>query len=359
MLKLVKNSTIVGLTIVLLNACQNNQSSTESVTDFVSLVMNDSLSRLDIMIDGKYFTSYMYADDVLRKPVLFPINTASEKRITRGYPFDAQPGERMDHPHHYGLWFNHGDVNGVDFWNSAVVPRKPDVRYGRINHKKFLKVESGDVGLLTVAKEWRSDTNELFLTEQTRYVFSGGKDKRLITHVTTLFAHERDVLFEDSKEGVFALRVRRELEVASDKPAVFFDENLQAADSAIVSNEGVSGHYSNSNGLEGYPEVWGKRAKWMHLAGMVDQDSISICIFDHQGNVNHPPHWMARDYGLFGVNALGSRIYTEGKETLDYVLKKGDSVTFKNQVVIINGSHPAAGVVEEMYAKFEELSDTL
>ena len=29
-----------------------------------------------------------------------------------GFPLDPRPGERVDHPHHVGLWFNYGDVNG-------------------------------------------------------------------------------------------------------------------------------------------------------------------------------------------------------------------------------------------------------
>ncbi|HXR80050.1 MAG TPA: DUF6807 family protein, partial [Saprospiraceae bacterium] len=99
----------------LLSACQQQKEGNDHPSDYVSLVENDSLPKLDVFIDGKYFTSYLYADSILRKPVLFPLNTASEVRITRGYPFAPNAGERIDHPHHYGLWFNHGDVNGIDF----------------------------------------------------------------------------------------------------------------------------------------------------------------------------------------------------------------------------------------------------
>ncbi len=135
-------------------------------------------TKLDVFIDGKYFTSYLYADSILRKPVLFPLYTASEVRITRGYPFAPNAGERIDHPHHYGLWFNHGDVNGIDFWNSSVERKKGDPRYGKINHVKFLKMESGKTGTLEVEKEWRSSTDSLVLIERTQYVFSGDANRR-------------------------------------------------------------------------------------------------------------------------------------------------------------------------------------
>ncbi len=324
-----------------------------SSSNYVSLVENDSVTRLDVFMDGEYFTSYLYADTLLRKPVLFPLHTASKVRITRGYPFASNRGERIDHPHHYGLWFNHGDVNGIDFWNSSAARRKDDPRFGRINHVKFLKVESGATGALGVQKEWRSSTNGLILIERTQYVFSGDENRRLITHTSTLSAPEGDVLFEDSKEGMFAMRVRRELEIPSGDSTILLSDDLKPSESAVVDKRNVSGHYRNSNGLEGYPDVWGKRAKWMRLSGLINADSISICIFDHPDNPNHPPHWMARDYGLYGVNSLGSSLYTDGKEQFNFKLKKGDSVTFKHQVVIVNGTYPAPAEIESWYREFE------
>ncbi len=165
-----------SLTLMVIQSCKTpSKQAEDNTSDYVSIVQNDSLNKLEIFIGDKYFTSYMYTDSILRKPVLFPVHTASEKRINRGFPIAPNNGERIDHPHHYGIWFNHGVVNDVDYWNSAVIPKKPDVRYGRINHVKFLKVESGEKGILEVEKEWRNDLDELILKEQTRYVFSGDK----------------------------------------------------------------------------------------------------------------------------------------------------------------------------------------
>lgn len=347
---------VIALTLLLffiLQSCNSSSRKTnDSASDYVSLVQNDSLDKLDIYIDNKYFTSYMYADSILRKPVLFPIYTANEKRITRGFPIAPNKGERIDHPHHYGLWFNHGVVNDIDFWNSDVIPRKPNVRYGRINHVKFIKVESGEKGTLEIEKEWRSDTEELILSEHTRYIFSGDANTRSITHISSITAPEVDVLFEDSKEGMFAMRVRRELEVASDTPAPLFGDNQSDKENSALDNENISGHYINSNGLEGYPDVWGKRAKWMQLSGKVGNDSVTICMFDHPNNLNHPPHWMTRDYGLYGLNPFGSNIYTNGEEQFNYTLKKGETANFIHQVVIINSVNPQASSIDSLYNSF-------
>lgn len=353
-MNIVYKTTTVFFICILLFSCKGVEKSKTKATDnYVSIVKNDSLHKIDIIIDGAYFTSYLYADSILRKPVLFPIFSANNKRITRGFPINPNSGERVDHPHHYGLWFNHGVVNNVDYWNSAVVPKDEEVRYGRINHTDFITIESGDEGILEVKKEWRNDLGELVLTEITKYIFSGDKNIRTIAHTTTLSAIDEDVLFTDSKEGMFALRVRRELEVASNKPDRLLTENLTISDSAIVDNSNVTGYYRNSEGVEGYPDVWGKRAKWMELEGKIKSDSIAILIFDHSKNINHPPHWMARDYGLYAVNSFGNSVYTDGKETLNFNLVKGKSITFKHQVHIIEGQLPIVSSIEKMYSEFE------
>jgi len=323
----------------------------ESSNNFVQLNFNDASKRLDITIDNKYFTSYLFQDSILRKPVLYPIYTSNEIRVTRGFPFSSNPGERIDHPHHYGIWFNHGIVNEVDYWNSSVDPVKPHLRYGRIEHKAFLKIESGKVGKLQVEKEWFNDEGKLVLNEVTTYTFSGDKNTRTITHETTLMAPNEDVFFKDSKEGMFGIRVRRELEVPSDEPAVFLDENLEPFSKKIINQEHVTGHYRNSENIEGYPDVWGKRAKWVQLSGQVDKENIAITIFDHPSNINHPPHWHARDYGLFSVNSLGSSAYTKGKEEMNFTLKKGASISFKHQVIIANSTEQSLNEIEDIYKK--------
>src|SRR5215212_6033958 len=83
------------------------------VTAPVTVTPNEAARRVDVSIGGKPFTSYIWPER-LKKPVLYPLRTASGTLVTRGWPFDPRPGERIDHPHHVGLWFDYGDVNGVD-----------------------------------------------------------------------------------------------------------------------------------------------------------------------------------------------------------------------------------------------------
>src|SRR5260370_23411399 len=82
----------------------------------VQVIPDPPNRKVDVLIDGQPFTSYIYPT-TLKKPVLFPLRTAEGVLVTRGFPPGA--GERTDHPHHVGLWFNYGNVNGIDFWNNS------------------------------------------------------------------------------------------------------------------------------------------------------------------------------------------------------------------------------------------------
>src|SRR5580700_6334485 len=84
----------------------------------ILVIANEQERRVDVTIDGKPFTSYIWPT-TLKKPVLYPLRTARGTIITRGYPLEQRPGERIDHPHHAGLWFNYENVNGLDFWNNS------------------------------------------------------------------------------------------------------------------------------------------------------------------------------------------------------------------------------------------------
>ncbi len=84
----------------------------------IRVIPNEEQRRVDITIDGEPFTSYIWPTE-LKKPVLFPLTAAGGIEVTRGYPLAPKPGERTDHPHHAGMWFNYGNVNGFDFWNNS------------------------------------------------------------------------------------------------------------------------------------------------------------------------------------------------------------------------------------------------
>ena len=310
--------------------------------------------RVDITIDGELFTSYWQPEKV-EKPILYPVFTHQGTSIARGYPLDSRPGERVDHPHHIGVWMNHGDVNGLDFWNhSARVKPERKHRYGSILHKGITHLESGEEkGILSVMADWVDTKGKIYLNESTTFVFQGDGNRRWIDRITTLTAKD-SVVFADNKEGFFAVRVRRELELPSEKPAQLLGKNGQPNEEKVVDNEGVTGDYLNSEGITG-GEVWGKKAKWVRLSGQVDSETVSVVIFDHPQNISFPSHWHARGYGLFSINSLGRTVFDKSLQTpLEVKLNEGESVTFRYRILVQSGEVPSANELKMVFEDFSK-----
>ena len=121
----------------------------------VSFTDKSDQKRVDILMDGKLFTSYIWPYNVM-KPVLYPVVTSSGTEVTRGFPIKPRAGERVDHPHHVGIWFNYGDVDGLDFWNnSEAIPANKKSGYGTIHQKSIVKKKGGKGhGVLVVTATW-------------------------------------------------------------------------------------------------------------------------------------------------------------------------------------------------------------
>lgn len=303
-----------------------------------TITENKAGKRIDIIINGQPFTSYIYPD-VLMKPVLYPLRTAKGTLITRGWPMDPRPSERVDHPHHVGMWFNYGDVNGLDFWNNSTdIPAEKKGSYGTIKHRSVNKMTGGqDKAELEVTMDWQKPDGTNLLREDTKFVFSGTGNLRTIERITKLTALKENVTFKDNKEGVIGIRLARELEHPSDKPEIFTDASGKATPVAKLNNEGITGKYISSEGKTG-DAVWGTRGKWVNLTGSIKQEPISLVILDNPKNVGYPTYWHARGYGLFAANPLGQKEFSKGKQELNYKLPAGQSVTFRYKVLINSGT---------------------
>ena len=301
------------------------------------VTFQNTKTSVEVSIGGKPFTSYFFpGEDVLKKAVLFPLISAKGTTITRGYPMAPRAGERVDHPHHVGMWLNYEDVNGFDYWNNStnIIASLQNHKMGTIVHTSIVKQEAKS-GTLVVSADWidNDGKGQKVLQEKTTYVFSGTSESRTIDRITTLTALADQVLFKDVKDGMFAIRVARQLEIPSNKPDVFTDAHGVETKVPVMDNTGVNGDYWSSEGVKG-EAVWSTRAKWMNLHGEMDNHPISVTIFDHPSNVSYPSYWHARGYGLFAVNPLGAKVFSNGKDERNLTLKKGESVTFRYRTLI-------------------------
>ena len=340
---------------------------------------NPIAHTITVTAGGRPFTTLLYSD-TMAKPVLYPIYAADGQLITRGFPLAPRPGEPVDHPHHVGLWFNYENVNGLDFWNNSyAIPAAKKSQYGWIHVDSIL--EAGNIsskalalthypntkvtnptssgtampssahsasssfdrpcadcyGIIRYAARWIDQQNNTLLNEHTTFVFNGNQDEWVIDRITTLTAvADAGVSFPDAKDGMLGLRVTKELQIPSNTPGQFVDDKGNITKVAAGNTPDINGNYITSEGKTG-DSAWGTRGNWCMLYGKKGKDTLSILIIDHPANPGYPTYWHARGYGLFAANPLGQKIFSNGKQIMNFRLEKGQSTTFRHRIVIYAG----------------------
>lgn len=303
----------------------------------IAFVKHEPEKKVDVMIDGKLFTSYCWYDNVF-KPVLYPVCTSAGTIITRGFPLQPREGERNDHLHQIGIWLNYGNVNGYDFWGNGVSgARNPEG--GEVKHMEIKTMSGGTgEGLMITKESWCDPSGKELLAENTEYHFIAKGSTRIIDRITTLTATGNNVVMKDTKEGMLGIRVARQLELPSKDDVILTDAKGNPTTVKALSNTGVTGNYKSSEGVTG-EAVWSTRARWMDLYGNIGNEKISLVICDHPKNQSYPTYWHARGYGLFAANPLGAKDFTQGKEELNFTIPAGKSTTFRYRIIINSGSH--------------------
>jgi Methane oxygenase PmoA len=287
------------------------------------VVLKEGPGKVEILVDGQPFTTYYF--EGYKKPIFFPLRTASGTIVTRGYPMIPDvPGETKDHPHHKGLWFTHGDVNGVDFWSESE-------KTGRILHRKFDLVKSDPkVGLLKSENDWVTPGGQVVLKEVREVRIHSQSGVRVMDFDLKLTAVKGPVKFGDTKEGSFGIRLAQPF---SDK-------------------EG--GRMENSRGGIGQEGCWGKPAEWVDYSTKIEGETVGVAIFDHPSSFRHPTHWHARAYCLFAVNPFGLHdFYNDKTKDGSHSLSAGQSLTFRYRVYIHPGNTQEAKIADQYkaYAK--------
>lgn len=320
-----------------------------------SIVEKPNEKQVDILYNNKLLTAYCYYDSS-KKPVLFPVNTVDGVTVTRSYPFKVVAGERTDHPHHTGIWLNYESVNGLDFWNnSTAIEVEKRNKYGTIIHKSITgKKSEASSASLSTKEQWVRPDMKVLLNETTTFNFSVRGNDFIIDRITTLTATDTTVLFKDVKDGMFAIRVARELELPSKEKTSYVDDKGNVTTVPSSNAADVSGMYYSSNGLKG-DSVWSTKGTWVMLTGKKDGKNITIGMFDHPSNVGYPAYWHARGYGLFAVNPLGRKVFSNGKEELNFSLAPNQSVTFKYRIIVHSGDFLTSDQMNKLDAEFEKI----
>ncbi len=290
----------------------------------------ESYHQIHVLKEGRHLASYLY-DSTLLKPILYPVYSPSGILMERQYPFYSVAGESHDHPHHTGLFFTYGsegEVNGNNFWANQQGLTK--IRHSSVKQMK----SDSDQAILETLSHWIDKDGKAILEEDRIMVFKGDEMNNSIDFMIRLKAISEDVIFKDTKEGMFGIRV---------------------AD--WLSEERGNGTYLNSQGDTTEAGVWGKRAEWVRLEGSSGGKKMGIIIMNHPESVNFPTYWHARGYGLFAANPLGQSVFQEGHgiedpESFNYVIKSGETALFKFRMIIYEGDLSA----DQIEANYKEYS---
>src|SRR6059058_2900198 len=89
--------------------------------------------RLQVEINGELFTEYHFKN--ASRPFLYPVFGPQGLPMTRDWPMKESDNEEHDHKHHRSLWFDHGEMNGVDFWSE-------EPKAGKTVHVEFTDIQA-------------------------------------------------------------------------------------------------------------------------------------------------------------------------------------------------------------------------
>ncbi len=334
----------------------------------VSLIVGASHSRLaaeDVSIaktkdtiefkaGTEVVAKYHHGADVA-KPYLYPLLAPGGIPVTRGWPMEkGKPGETVDHVHQKSAWFCHGDIipegielsvktndphgKGVDFWSEAKD------KEGKPRHGTIVCVKVGEPvqmskrhAKIATWNEWKTPDGIKVLDEERVLHFIDMPDGRLIAFEITLKANTCPIVFGDTKEGSFGIRVRDELRMAKEKGRL-----------------GGDGVLTNDAGKSGEKDVWGQVASWCDYSGPLDGKTAGVAVFSHPDNP--PAAWHARGYGLLAANPFGRNTsgFPSQKGKMDlFRLEKGKELHLMYGIYAHTGD-VKTGHVAEAYDLFKK-----
>ena len=253
------------------------------IADEGKVVLEKHDHAVQVLIDGHEFTT-LRTDKSQPKPYFYPVRAADGAVVCR------QLENPEDHPHHKGIWCSIDEVNGIKFWAEK----------GKIENQSVeLVAPSGNPAKIKLVNHWLGDDGKPITIETALVsIFAN----RLLAYNTNFTAGDKAVTFDDTKEGLFGIRVANSMRGK------------------------VDGQIVNAEDLHGEKECWGQESKWVDYFGTVDGKTYGVTVIDHPANFRKS-RFHVRDYGLFTVSPFGQNAYSNGKLPANpLVLEPGKSV---------------------------------
>ncbi len=241
--------------------------------------------KLDILISGESFASYVYEDAEIPRPYFCNVTAPGGIPVTRTHPPDREV-DRGNDDHaafHPGVWLAFGDLGGADFWRNKA----------RVRHARFEDPPKGGTpGTFTVVNVYETlEIPPQVLCEETcRYTITASVNERWIFAESQFRAMKPGITFGDQEEMGFGVRLATPLTVKHG-----------------------NGCLINAHGGLNEEGTWGKQAEWCAFSGVVEGHRAGIFLAASPDNFRRS--WFHnRDYGLMVANPFGKKSMTAPKD---------------------------------------------
>ncbi len=279
----------------------------------LSLVLDDR--RFVVQQDNAIAMLYAFRG-YANKPYIANLMGPSGRNV-----LEDSPG---DHVHHHGVWWGHGDVNGVDFYLEVPAPGR---RLGRIEHVDFTEVTDDNPRWGFVEDlSWRDDEGTELIRETRAVELHFRGESHYTVDLESTYVAQDDLAFGTTKESVL--------------PGIRMAEALTGV---------YTGHIRSSHGGKGERGTMSVPAQWIDYYGDRKENYglgevvEGIAVFDHPSNPGHPNPFFVRAYGP--VSPFQGHYFT-GEASL----RKGESWTYRHCLVVHYGDTEEAAIAR----KYEE-----
>ena len=259
-------------------------------------------ARIDVVIDGQFFTSYRFSADE-KYPFFFPVNGPSGASVT-----SMRNGT---YPHHSSLFFGCDMVNGGNYWQEGL-------NRGRIVSEGAVVEKTGKEVVITDVCNWTRPGAEQPFRDTRRITISApSKAVRQIDFDITMEALI-DVEIKKTNHSLFSARMDPDLSVE------------------------FGGTMLNAQGDLGQEGTCATRSPWIAYYGPRGNGKTEgLAIFQHPSNPWYPAQWLTRDYGFMSPTP-----FQWPPDDQSITIKKGGKWAMKYRVLVFEGDAKAAQVGE-------------
>jgi hypothetical protein len=258
-------------------------------------------SKINVTINGKYFTSYIFSDDE-KYPFFYPVNGP----VSGGSVTSMRNAE---YPHHSSLFFGCDLVNGGNYWQEGL-------ERGRIIsvNAQILK-EGGDTLIFTDECIWSRPGAISPVKDTRKFIITAPSDTMTQIDVEIKMEMLIDVTIKKTNHSLFSARMAADISVKN------------------------GGTMVNAEGLKSEKDTFGKGSPWIDFYGKRGNAVEGLAIMQHPANPWYPSPWFTRDYGFISPTPM----YWPQNGT-DTQMQKGTTLVLRYRVLVHSGTAEEADI---------------